>query len=94
MRGMFLGALSTGEFVGPIVGLNLTGLATFASRSEELLLCVDECAIKYDTMVAVDPTVRLAMAVCQLALAVNEHNTREAAKTADVTATPLAPTPG
>ena len=92
MRGMFLGALSTGEFVGPIVGLNLTGLATFASRSEELLLCVDECAIKYDTMVAVDPAVRLAMAVCQLAIAVNEHNTREAVKTADVI-TPLAPTP-
>jgi hypothetical protein len=91
MRGMFLGALSTGEFVGPVVGLNLTGLATFASRSEELLLCVDECAIKYDTMVAVDPAVRLAMAVCQLALAVNEHNTREAAKTADVIA-PLTPT--
>ena len=92
MRGMFLGALSTGEFVGPIVGLNLTGLATFASRSEELLLCVDECAIKYDTMVAVDPAVRLAMAVCQLAIAVNEHNTRESAKTADVIA-PLVPTP-
>ena len=91
MRGMFLAGLSTGELVGPVVGLNLTGLATFASRSEELLLCVDECAIKYDAMIAVDPAVRLAMAVCQLALAVNEHNSREAAKTADVIA-PLVPT--
>ena len=92
MRGMFLAGLSTGELVGPVVGLNLTGLATFASRSEELLLCVDECAIKYDAMIAVDPAVRLAMAVCQLALAVNEHNSRESAKTADVIA-PLVPTP-
>ena len=91
MRGMFLAGLSTGELVGPVVGLNLTGLATFASRSEELLLCVDECAIKYDAMIAVDPAVRLAMAVCQLALAVNEHNSRESAKTADVIA-PLVPT--
>jgi len=91
MRGMFLAGLSTGELVGPVVGLNLTGLATFASRSEELLLCVDECAIKYDAMIAVDPAVRLAMAVCQLALAVNEHNARESAKTADVIA-PLVPT--
>ena len=92
MRGMFLAGLSTGELVGPVVGLNLTGLATFASRSEELLLCVDECAIKYDAMIAVDPAVRLAMAVCQLALAVNEHNSRESAKTAEVIA-PLVPTP-
>ena len=91
MRGMFLAGLSTGELVGPVVGLNLTGLATFASRSEELLLCCDECCIKYDAMVVVDPAVRLAMAVCQLALAVNEHNSREAAKTADVIA-PLVPT--
>ena len=92
MRGMFLAGLSTGELVGPVVGLNLTGLATFASRSEELLLCVDECAIKYDAMIAVDPAVRLAMAVCQLALAVNEHNSRESAKSAEVIA-PLVPTP-
>ena len=92
MRGMFLAGLSTGELVGPVVGLNLTGLATFASRSEEPLLCVGECAIKYDAMIAVDPAVRLAMAVCQLALAVNEHNSRESAKTAEVIA-PLVPTP-
>ena len=80
MRGMFLGALATGEIVGPIVGLNLTGLSTFAARSEELLLCVDECVIKYDTVIAVDPAARLAMAVVQLAIAVNDHNSREAAK--------------
>ena len=79
-RGMFLGALAAGEVVGPIVGLNLTNLATFASRSEELLLCVDECAIKYDTMVAVDPAVRLCLSVCQLCLVVSEYNSREAAK--------------
>ena len=79
-RGMFLGALATGEVVGPIIGLNLTNLAMFASRSEELLLCVDECAIKYDTMVAVDPAVRLCLSVCQLCLVVSEHNSREAAK--------------
>ena len=80
MRGMFLGALATGEIVGPVVGLNLTGLSTFAARSEELLLCVDECVIKYDTVIAVDPAARLAMAVVQLAIAVNDHNSREAAK--------------
>ena len=94
-RGMFLGALAAGEVVGPIVGLNLTNLATFASRSEELLLCVDECAIKYDTLVAVDPAVRLALAVCSLAIVVNDRNTREAEKppqeniSATATATPL-----
>jgi hypothetical protein len=96
-RGMFLGALATGEVVGPIIGLNLTNLAMFASRSEELLLCVDECAIKYDTMVAVDPAVRLALAVCNLAIAVNDRNSREVEKppqdnvsgSANVSATPL-----
>ena len=75
----------------------MTGLSTFASRSEELLLCVDETFIKYDTMVAVDPAIRLALAVCQLAIAVNDLNSREAEKTqqdnvsgsANVSATPL-----
>ena len=96
-RGLFLGALAGGEVVGPIVGLNLTNLAMFASRSEELLLCVDECAIKYDTTVVVDPVVRLALAVCSLAIVVNDRNCREAEKTqqdnvsgsANVSATPL-----
>ena len=73
-RGMFLGLLLAGETIGPVVGLNLTGLSTVASRSEQLLLCVDECAIAYDSEIAISPAARLVMAVAQLCLCVSDHN--------------------
>ena len=73
-RGMFLGFLLAGETIGPVVGLNLTGLSTVASRSEQLLLCVDECSIAYDSEIAVSPAARLVMAVAQLCLCVSDHN--------------------
>ena len=73
-RGMFLGMLLAGETIGPAVGLNLAGLSTVASRSEQLLLCVDECSIAYDSEIAISPAARLVMAVAQLCLCVSEHN--------------------
>ena len=73
-RGMFLGMLLAGETIGPVVGLNLTGLSTVASRSEQLLLCVDECSIAYDSEIAISPAARLVMAVAQLCLCVSDHN--------------------
>ena len=83
VRGMFLGGLASVELVaGPILGLKLEGLATFASRSTDLLETVDECGCRYGDQLYVDPAIRLAMAVVQLSLAVNEHNCREAAKLA------------
>ena len=83
VRGMFLGGLASVELVaGPILGLRLENLSTFASRSEDLLMTVDECGVKYGDQLYVDPAIRLAMAVVQLSLAVNEHNCREAAKLA------------
>ena len=98
VRGMFLGGLASVELVGPILGLRLENLSTFASRSEDLLMTVDECGVKYGDQLYVDPAIRLAMAVVQLSLAVNEHNCRESAKlagtvsgdaSANVSATPL-----
>ena len=35
MRGMFLGALATGEIVSPVVGLNLTGLLAWGGTHEK-----------------------------------------------------------
>ena len=99
VRGMFLGGLASVELVaGPLLGLRLEGLATFASRSTDLLETVDECGVKYGDQLYVDPAIRLAMAVVQLSLAVNEHNCREAAKlagtvsgdaSANISATPV-----
>ena len=99
VRGMFLGGLASVELVaGPILGLRLENLSTFASRSEDLLMTVDECGVKYGDQLYVDPAIRLAMAVVQLSLAVNEHNCREAAKlagtvsgdaSANISATPV-----
>ncbi len=41
IRGLFLGGLASTELIaGPIVGLELQGLAGFASRSEDLMQTV------------------------------------------------------
>ena len=80
-RMMLIAALQTGEAIAPIVGLNLTGISSVASQNLEILTCCDEVFVKYDSMVALDPAVRLSIAICQLALAINDRNTREAATT-------------
>ena len=47
IRGLFLGGLASTELVaGPILGLELQGLAGFASRSEDLMQTVDEVGVK------------------------------------------------
>ena len=81
IRGLFLGGLASTELVaGPILGLELQGLAGFASRSEDLMQTVDEVGVKYGDQLYVDPLIRLSMGMMQLAMAVDAHN--RAAKTA------------
>ena len=77
VRGMFIGGLQAGEVAGPFVGLDLTGLASVAAASEDLLQTVDEVAIKYESQLYVDPVARLGLAVAQLAFAVDAHNRRK-----------------
>ena len=87
IRGLFLGGLASTELVaGPILGLELQGLAGFASRSEDLMQTVDEVGVKYGDQLYVDPLIRLSMGMMQLAMAVDAHN--RAAKTAEVVQTP------
>ena len=76
VRGMFIAGLQAGELAGPLVGLELQGLANVAASSEDLLLTVDEVAVKYEKILYVDPVARLALAIAQLALAVDSHNRR------------------
>jgi hypothetical protein len=81
IRGLFLGGLASTELIaGPILGLELQGLAGFASRSEDLMQTVDEVGVKYGDQLYVDPLIRLSMGMMQLAMAVDAHN--RAAKTA------------
>ena len=86
IRGLFLGGLASTELVaGPILGLELQGLAGFASRSEDLMQTVDEVGVKYGDQLYVDPLIRLSMGMMQLAMAVDAHN--RAAKSAEVAPT-------
>ena len=56
IRGLFLGGLASTELVaGPILGLELQGLAGFASRSKDLMQTVDEVGVKYEDKLYVDP---------------------------------------
>ena len=68
-----------------MLGLELQGLAGFASRSEDLMQTVDEVGVKYGDQLYVDPLIRLSMGMMQLAMAVDAHN--RAAKTAEVAPT-------
>jgi hypothetical protein len=87
IRGLFLGGLASTELVaGPILGLELQGLAGFASRSEDLMQTVDEVGVKYGDQLYVDPLIRLSMGMMQLAMAVDAHN--RAAKSATDAPTP------
>jgi hypothetical protein len=81
-RGLFLAGLTMGEAAGPYVGLKLQGLTQVARQSNDLLTTVDECALRYEAVVRVDPLARLAMCVGQLALAVDAGN--RARESADI----------
>ena len=88
IRGLFLGGLASTELVaGPILGLELQGLAGFASRSEDLMQTVDEVGVKYGDQLYVDPLIRLSMVMMQLAMAVDAHN-RAAKSATEVTPMP------
>ena len=75
IRGLFLGGLASTELIaGPVLGLELQGLAGFASRSEDLMQTVDEVGVKYGDQLYVDPLIRLSMGMMQLCMAVDAHN--------------------
>ena len=76
VRGLFIGGIQGVEAAGPLLGLQLGGLANVAASSEDLLSTVDEVAVKYESSLYVDPIARLGLAVMQLALAVDSHNRR------------------
>ena len=76
VRGLFIGGLQAVETAGPLLGLELRGLANVAASSEDLLSTVDEVAVKHEGSLYIDPVARLALAVVQLALAVHSHNRR------------------
>jgi hypothetical protein len=77
-RTMYVGGLQLSERAGPHVGLDLTGLASMAASSEELLRTVDEVGVKYANELYIDPLIRLGMATMQLALAVDNLNQQKA----------------
>ena len=77
VRGLFLGGLQGLEMAGPLIGFKLQGLANVAAASEDLLTTVDECAVKYESQLYVDPAARLALGIMQLAVAVDSHNRRK-----------------
>ena len=74
---MFIGSLQGLEAFGPYASLDLKGLANVAASSEDLLLTVDECSVRYEQTIEIDPLARLAIGVAQLALAVDSHNKRQ-----------------
>ena len=76
-RSLFVGSLVGLEAVGQYAGLELKGLSNVAAQSEDLLLTVDECAIKYESVIQIDPLARLAIGVGQLCLAIDAHNRRQ-----------------
>ena len=79
VRGMFLGGMTALETTGPYLGLQIQGLANVCARSEELLETVDEAAVKYESLIEVDPVARIAIHIAQLCLALDGHNRSRAA---------------
>jgi hypothetical protein len=74
-RGIFLVGLNTIEQCDSYIGLQLQGLTNCASKSEDILLTVDEISIKYfDTMMQTDPIIRLCIGLGHLVLAVDTAN--------------------
>ena len=76
-RSLFIGSLQAVEAIGPYAGLELKGLSNVAASSEDLLMTCDEAAIRYESMIEIDPLARLLIGVAQLALAVDSHNKRQ-----------------
>ena len=76
-RSLFIGSLVGLEAMAPYAGMDLKGLSNVAASSEDLLLTVDECAVRYEQAIEIDPLARLAIGVAQLALAVDSHNKRQ-----------------
>ena len=57
--------------------MDLKGLANCAASSEDLLMTCDEAAIRYESMIEIDPLARLAIGVAQLCVAIDSHNKRQ-----------------
>ena len=74
IRSMFLGSVQISESIGPYMGLDLRGLAGVCSKSQDVLLTVDEIAIKYGNFIEIDPIHRLGVSMLQLIIAVDQHN--------------------
>ena len=76
-RSLFIGSLQGLEAVAPFAGMDLKGLSNVAASSEDLLMTCDEAAVRYESMIEIDPLARLLIGVAQLALAVDSHNKRQ-----------------
>ena len=74
IRSMFLGSVQISESIGPYMGLDLRGLAGVCQKSQDVLLTVDEIAIKYGNFIEIDPIYRLSASMLQLIIAVDQHN--------------------
>ena len=65
IRSMFLGSVQISESIGPYMGLDLRGLASVCQKSQDVLLTVDEIAIKYGNFIEIDPVYRLSASMLQ-----------------------------
>ena len=74
VRGMFIGSVQLLETGGPYFGLELEGLTGVVAHSTDLLETVDEAAVKYESIMEVDPVARIAIQMGQLILAIDSHN--------------------
>ena len=54
--------------------MDLRGLVGVCQKSQDVLLTVDEIAIKYGNFIEIDPIHRLAASMLQLIIAVDQHN--------------------
>ena len=76
-RSLFIGSLQGLEAMAPYAGMDLKGLANCAASSEDLLMTCDEAAVRYESMIEIDPLARLAIGVAQLCVAIDSHNKRQ-----------------
>ena len=47
--------------MAPYAGMDLKGLSNVAASSEDLLQTCDEAAVRYESMIEIDPLARLAI---------------------------------
>jgi hypothetical protein len=73
--------------------MDLKGLANCAASSEDLLRTCNEAAIRYESMIEIDPLARLLTGVGQLVLAVDSHNKRQRDNPPPAPVVTAAPTP-